>query len=234
MAWVAHCTNCNKEVYRANNGDFTAAAARIHVEQYLDHKVLIGYETRMEGNNLIENDRIIKTLDVQGILNLRAFHEAVKIGVGHSECTVGLDEKRNCIWIEFRGGPNEKEMQAQVDLMKYKLIDLLLENSFEFGHESVESTYAMLDITPTSKERNMLERLMALEGKIDGEFRLNESTKILSWQYKVESEDDDLSDIITDATDGIEAIILEYGYEIVDLYAESSFASFNIKPKVII
>jgi hypothetical protein len=146
MSWVAYCTACKKEIDRANNGDFAAAAARLHIEHHLDHKVLVGYETYMEDDNLIENGRIVKTLDVQCILKLRAFHEIVKVGVGHFDCTVGSDEKQMRIWIEFRGGPNEKEMQATVDLMKDKLESLLSENGFEYGQESVESNYAMLDI----------------------------------------------------------------------------------------
>jgi hypothetical protein len=146
MSWVAYCTACKKEIDRANNGDFAAAAARLHIEHHLGHKVLVGYETYMEDDNLIENGRIVKTFDVQGILKLRAFHEVVKVGVGHIDCTVGSDEKQMRIWIEFRSRPNEKEMRATVDLMKYKLESLLTENGFEYGQESVESNYAMLDI----------------------------------------------------------------------------------------
>jgi hypothetical protein len=149
MEWIAQCTTCNKEVYRAPNGNFTAASARAHVKENLDHTVIVGYEVKLVGNNLTSNDEVVEVVDVQQLTTMRDLLKSLKV----------------------------------------KESDLIV-----------------------------------------GEFELNPSTGGIWWCYKHPSNTDMLV-ILNDVKDAIAPILEDFGFDVVGLYQEASFASFELVPR---
>ncbi len=48
--WIAYCVTCDKELERCPNGGFADGAARYHIRENQDHRVIVGYD--LEYKNL--------------------------------------------------------------------------------------------------------------------------------------------------------------------------------------
>lgn len=91
MEWVCQCLTCNEEIYSAANGNFVEAAARMHIKEHKDHRLLVGYVVRVEGDNIISNGKVVEV-----ITRLRKFYDELKATgiVGK----VDIESSGNRVW----------------------------------------------------------------------------------------------------------------------------------------
>lgn len=146
MEWVAYCTSCKKELFRAPNGNFVEASARNHVKDEQDHVVLVAYEVKAEGENLIVNGNTVET--IVDLKKMETFCKELqfRVPVHHGDFIFSKEHK--AIWWESENKHPKEEMLAVGEVIKERIKPYLLKNGYKAGEVSVLPDKSYFKIEP--------------------------------------------------------------------------------------